>query len=136
MDKDEQVKMDESENGNRRFDEAGRHILITGMMFTVGLAFAIIAASVQTFDADRSDCSKCIEVLGWFVLLVSGVAGIGWIQFAAPRYIKLGQNQNDQRLNRWSTYCQYTHRLSLLFGLACVALARAIMALSPATLGQ
>ena len=129
--------MTENDEHNRRFDEAGRDILIKGMMFTVGLAFAVLAASIQTFDVDRQDCatklSQWIEVVGWIGLLVSGFAGILWIRFSAPRYIKLGRGEDDQRLSRRSKCSQNVHHYSLLGALVLLALARAILALVPAT---
>jgi len=116
------------------FVSAGRSALIQGMFFTVGLAFTVLAASLETFKR-VAGCSGGValvfEMLGWAALLFSSAAGMGWIHDTPTAYFQqAGALATPQpgAIKHAASY-KWWHRLLLLAGLFCIAISRAVSAI-------
>ena len=58
--------------------------------YLIGLTFGILALSIETASFDTPLLSRIGELLGWVLLLVSGVVGLWRIEWLPKHYLAMG----------------------------------------------
>lgn len=62
--------------------------------YLVGLSFTVLALSIQTVESDRVLVSDISELVGWVLLLISGLAGLARLE-SVPRAYLAADRQED-----------------------------------------
>lgn len=81
-------------------------------LYLLALLFTLLAAAVQTAKFDGGSIANALELLGWLLLLLSGLVGLWRLELAYVAHMAHGKKLNA--VARWDAYDEAAQRTDTL----------------------